>query len=169
MKIVKQEIGPAKKPRIWFALGHEDIILLSGLLEQAMYVFPTSTPELKETKQRLRAMHKGVMAYLRGDKIDGPKKQPKEHDCPYCDRKLRSKKGVAEHISRVHQETMGEGHKHEYVYPAIGGFPGHEHIHPTGPARCKHCGKIKPEEDQVPSVWASHRQRTKPIVERENM
>jgi hypothetical protein len=31
--------------------------------------------------------------------------------------------------------------EHDYILEIIGGFLGHEHIHPTGNPRCKKCGE----------------------------
>ena len=38
------------------------------------------------------------------------------------------------------KKEIKENCNHQWGYRAIGGFPGHEHIHPTGGLICFNCG-----------------------------
>lgn len=103
MRFHAEEISPSGKKRYMFAVGMEEIEVLSSMLTETMKNYPVHYSKATDSLyERMKNMRKAFYIFL-GIKKDTVKR-PKDTPCTICKRKLKGELGLEKHMLANHSK-----------------------------------------------------------------
>lgn len=102
MKFIEQETAPSGKKRFLFAVGYEEIEILSGLVSRYLEVLPRGSSHKLEFAT-VRTMRKGFGSFFNThEKLSKKPHKNKDYQCKYCKRMCRGEEALKKHNIDVH-------------------------------------------------------------------